>query len=150
MYSKDELKRIKKEFWTSFGQFSQLKRSRLGLNKKWMLYKTGVKGIELKFGFEEKNCTVAIEIDLSNNKAEEYINKIRILKDELSQNTTYRLIFENKILPESLKSVYHIFFEKENLSFKNQKDWPDIFTFFFEQMLIIEEFMIENKEILKN
>jgi len=150
MYSKSELQKLKTKFWTSFGQFSQLKRNRLGLNKKWLLYKTDIKGLELKFNFENKNCIVAIEIDLSQNKAEGYINKIKLLKDDLSVNSTYELLLEKKVLAESHKPVYHIFFEKENLSFKNQKDWPEIFTFFFDQMLMIEEFMIENKEILKN
>jgi len=39
MYSKDESKINKKEFWTKFGFFSQTKRMALGLEKKWMIFR---------------------------------------------------------------------------------------------------------------
>ncbi len=142
MYSKEELRKIKTDFWTSFGQYSQLKRTRIGFSKKWVLYKTGIKGLELKFNFVKNGCVTAIEIDLSNSKSEDFINKLDLLKSEL--------ISEFELFEEinHQQNKYCYFYEKENLNFKNRQDWPDIFDFFFNQMLILEIFVIDNKEIL--
>ncbi len=144
MYSKEELKKIKTEFWTSFGQFSQLKRSRMGLAKKWMLYRTEINGLELKFIFVKDICKTAIEIDLSNSKSEAHISKLDLLKDELTSEFE---LFEEL---DHQQNKYRYCYEKENLNYKNRENWPDIFQFFFDQMLILELFIIENKEILNS
>lgn len=149
MYSKDELRRLKTEFWTTFGQFSQLKRSRLGYDKKWILYRTKLKGLELKFDFLGNNCIVAIEIDTNYSKSEDYISRINLLKDELIPPSTAKLNSEYLQLQHTNKQVYRIFFEKTELTFKNKNAWPDIFEFFFNHMIVIEQFIIENKDILE-
>ena len=149
MYSKDELKRLKTEFWTTFGQFSQLKRSRLGYDKKWVLYKTKLKGLELKFDFIGNSCIVAIEIDTNYSKSEDYISKINLLKDEIISSSTAKLHSEYLQLQRTNKRVYRIFFEKDELSFKNKNLWPDIFEFFFDHMIVLEGFVMENKDILE-
>jgi len=149
MYSKEEIRKIKTEFWSSFGQFSQLKRERIGYPKKWMLYKTDIKGLELKFDFLEKNAIVTIEIDPKNSKSEDYIYKIKLLQDELVSPEGYELFFENQVLKENFKQVYRVFFEKAKLSYRNKNQWPDIFNFFFDHMMVLESFVIENVDILK-
>ncbi|MGB5417276.1 MAG: DUF4268 domain-containing protein, partial [Algibacter sp.] len=42
MFSKEESKRIKQEFWTSFGK---------SFPRKWVLYDTKLKGLSFKFHF---------------------------------------------------------------------------------------------------
>lgn len=148
MYSKDELKTIKRDFWTHFGQFSQLKRSRLGLDKKWLLYKTDIKNLELKFDFIKNDCFVTIEIDLADKKAQDYIQKINLLKDELTSAEQLTLAQGTFVLENNLKQVYRFYFKKENLSFKTQTHWPIIFNFFFDHMLTLEKFILENKDLL--
>jgi len=148
MYSKEELKKLKTNFWTSFGQFSQLKRSRLGLDKKWMLYKTKLKGLELKFDFIDKTCITTIEVDINSYKANDYITKLELLKEEIIPLSSSELITEYLTL-KNKKDVYRIFYEKENISLKKRENWPTIFEFFFDHMLILEQFIIENKEILE-
>lgn len=147
MYSKEELKKLKTEFWTAFGQFSQLKRSRLGNDKKWILYKTGIKGLELKFDFYKKSIIVAIEIDLNVSKSDSYIQKIELLKEELLTEDNQLPFFELRESKQA-KNSFLIFFEKENLNFKKRADWPNIFVFFFDHMMILEDFVLENREII--
>lgn len=148
MYSKEEIRKIKTDFWTNFGQFSQLKRERIGYPKKWMLYKTELKGLELKFDFLEKNAIVTIEIDSKHSKSEDYIQKIKLLQNELISAEGYELFFESQLLKDNFKPVYRIFFEKPKLSYRNQVQWPEIFNFFFNHMMVFEAFIIENKDIL--
>ena len=86
MYSKEESKRIKKEFWTRFGWFSQKKRRALGLDKKWISHYTGINCLSLKFDFEKKKALVGIEINSGNAQEEEkYYNKLLSLKNILNE-----------------------------------------------------------------
>ena len=44
MYSKDELKNLKLEFWESFAAFCEVQPYLRGRKKTWVLYDTKVKG----------------------------------------------------------------------------------------------------------
>jgi len=68
MYSKEESKKLKKEFWTKFGGFSQKKRLSLGLKKKWISHYTGINCLSLKFDFEKNKALVGIEIIDGNRR----------------------------------------------------------------------------------
>jgi len=49
MYSKEELKRLKVEFWESFAAFCEVQPKLRNRKKIWTLYNTKVRGVELKF-----------------------------------------------------------------------------------------------------
>ena len=49
MYSKEELKNLKLEFWESFAAFCEVQPYLRGRKKIWTLYDTKVKGVELKY-----------------------------------------------------------------------------------------------------
>ncbi|MBN2668417.1 MAG: DUF4268 domain-containing protein [Bacteroidales bacterium] len=148
MYSKEEFKQLKVDFWTKFGIYSQRKRQKKGLDKKWLLYKTDIKGIELKFDLEEKSCLTTIEIDLRQSISNSYIEKINLLKDELKDKTDFKLEEQDLFLAGD-KYVYRYYYQLNDLSFKNKDNWPLIFQFFFKHMLALENFILENKDILK-
>ena len=54
MFSKEESKKIRQEFWTSFGK---------EYPRKWLLYNTKIKGVTLKFTFTTKIAQVSIDIE---------------------------------------------------------------------------------------
>ena len=56
MYSKDELKNLKLEFWESFAAFCEVQPYLRGRKKIWTLYDTKVKGVELKFDATRDYC----------------------------------------------------------------------------------------------
>jgi hypothetical protein len=147
MYSKEEFKQLKKDFWTKFGQFTQLKRERLGLSKKWMLYKTGLKGLELKFDLDENSCFVALEIDNSSPFAHDYFNKIQILKTEITSQSEDELLED--IIQKAGRIITRYYFERSGLNIKNQAHWPEIFSFYYSHMIILETFVLNNKDVLE-
>ena len=48
MYSKEELKNLKLEFWESFAAFCEVQPYLRGRKKIWTLYDTKVKGVEIR------------------------------------------------------------------------------------------------------
>ena len=69
MYTRDELKQLKKEFWEGFGTYCSeipaLKRRK----SKFMLYNTKMKGVEMKFDATRDGAYVILEINLSDEQA---------------------------------------------------------------------------------
>ena len=66
MYSKDELKQLKKDFWEGFGLFCA-NHPVLGKRKsKFMLYNTKMKGVELKFDANREGAFVILEFNHSS------------------------------------------------------------------------------------
>ena len=58
MYSKEELKNLKLEFWESFAAFCEVQPYLRGRKKIWTLYDTKVKGVELKFDANRQGAYV--------------------------------------------------------------------------------------------
>ncbi len=68
MYSREELKQLKQEFWKSFATFCELQPYLRNRPKMWMLYNTKVRGVELKFDATRSAAYVILEV---NHKKED-------------------------------------------------------------------------------
>lgn len=53
MFSKEESRILRQEFWTGFGK---------SFPRKWILYNTKLKGLNLKFYFDTKTALVALDL----------------------------------------------------------------------------------------
>ena len=67
MYSTEELKRLKLEFWESFAAFCEVQPYLRRRRKIWTLYNTKVKGVELKFDANRKGAYVILEVNHLND-----------------------------------------------------------------------------------
>lgn len=150
MYSKEEAKVIRKRFWESFDKFSKKRRKRLGKSSSWMLQKTGIKGFSLKF--DTNNKTVQVGFDIASKGLQrqlKYYEKMLSLKTLLDEEFDQKLIWNDHYITEEGKEVFRIYIEKTELSVFNEKDWNQIFDFFFEQMNKLEDWFLEYKDIIK-
>lgn len=68
MYSKDELRKLKTEFWESFAAYCGVQPYLRRRRKMWVLYNTKVKGVELKFDATRNGAFVILEV---NHKQED-------------------------------------------------------------------------------
>ena len=64
MFSKEESRLLREEFWTSFGK---------SFPRKWILYNTKLKGFTFKFHFDTKSSLV--ELDLEDRSEERRVGK---------------------------------------------------------------------------
>ena len=63
MYSKDELRKLKTEFWESFAAYCEVQPYLRRRRKMWVLYNTKVKGVELKFDATRNGAFVILEVN---------------------------------------------------------------------------------------
>ncbi len=146
MYSKEESKRLRIEFWNTFGYLSKKKRQ----NRAWLLYNTKIKDVNLKFTAEQKFCAVSIDIEYKNTeKRHNFYNNLLSLQKLFNEEFNNELIWaEDYTLPNG-KVISRIFVEKTGLSIYNKKNWTEIFEFLYTNMNKMENMFLEYKDIIK-
>ncbi len=148
MYSRAEAQQIKQEFWTTFGQWSAKKRKHNNLPERWLLNKTGVRGIRFRFSAEGKEIGAHLDItEKDAERREALLMKIRFLRSEFEQAGDKILVFTTE---EPLINGAVISWVKSPLSLMNREQWPDIFHFFFTAMTSLESVFEANREVLSN
>ncbi|WP_298248191.1 DUF4268 domain-containing protein [uncultured Christiangramia sp.] len=142
MFSREEAKQIRQEFWTSFGK---------EFPHKWLLYDTKMKEIQLKFSFEHKVAQVSLDItDADELLRDYYFEKLLSLKTVLKDSYLPEIIFvKDYVLPEG-KTVSRIYVEKEGVNIYNKKFWPEVKQFLAENMLKLEEFFDDFQDFIKD
>lgn len=142
MFSREESKKIRQEFWTSFGK---------EYPRKWLLYNTRMREIQLKFTFNRKLAQVSLDIDDPDELIREYyFEKLESLKTILKSNYLPGIIFEKDYeLPEG-KTISRMYVEIENVSIHNKHDWPLVKEFLARNMTLLEEFFKDFSDFIKN
>ncbi|MFD0975456.1 DUF4268 domain-containing protein [Salinimicrobium gaetbulicola] len=142
MFSKEEAKKLRQEFWTSFGK---------EYPQKWLLYNTRVKEIQLKFTFERKYAQVSIDIVAEDPLIREYyFEKLESLKTILESEYLPEAIFDREYeLPEG-KIISRIYTQKDKVSIYNKKDWPLVKDFLYQKMTLMEEFFNDFSDFIKS
>lgn len=141
MFSKEESKKLREDFWISFGK---------SFPKEWILYNTKIKGLVFKFQFNLKIAQVSIEIDHNNlEKRIELWEKLYALKSILKDEFLPEAIFNDSYILDEGKEISKIYVEKTNVSIHNKNTWQETMEFLYKHMNLVESFFIEYKDILE-
>jgi hypothetical protein len=150
MYTKEEAKKIREEYWNQFRSWSARLRTRNGKKGRWMLNDTGIKQLKLKFHFDEERALAGIDVDTRNlDKRIEIWDKLESLKPRLEEIADFELIWDMEFAVDKEKSVSRIYTDLVPVNIYEKKDWKKVNTFFYERMTIIEDFFLEYKDYLK-
>jgi len=149
MYSKDEIKVLRKEFWLSFSNYTKFYSSKIGVDILWLFYKTGIKGVELKFDIDKKSVKVILEINSkSKQERDRLFNELfkykSIISDEFNDNLLWK---NNYILPEG-KVVSRVYIEHD-CNYYNKSNWPNVLKFMCENMYRLQTNFLLIKDVYK-
>ncbi len=142
MYSKEEAKKVRKQFWIFFAK---------RYPRKWLLYNTGIKDVTLKFDFTNGYALVAIDSE-SNDEIDKayYYEKLLSLKSLLLEEVSPNLIFDDEYLLDSRKVISRVYIRLEGVKINNKNDWPKVFDFLYEYMSKLELFYLEYQDFIKD
>ena len=141
MFSKEDSKKIRQEFWTSFGK---------SFPRKWILYNTGIKGFALKFHFDTKKAFVSLDIESDLEKRIQYWEKLIALKSILIDDFVPNAVYEETCLLENGKEISRISVKLESkVSIHNKNTWQETMEFCNKTMNKFESFFEDNKELIK-
>ncbi|TPN88631.1 DUF4268 domain-containing protein [Aquimarina algicola] len=142
MFSKEESKKIRQEFWTSFGK---------AYPRKWLLYNTKIKDVTLKFTFTTKKTQVSIDIEPQDEIIKAYYyDKFLSLKTILTSEYIPEIIFDDNYELENGKIISRVYTEILGLNIHNKKTWDDAMEFLNESMNKLEIFFKEYEDFIKN
>ena len=150
MYSKEEKKNIKIAFWEGFKTYSSPKRRKLGKNKNWVMQNTGIKAIDLKFDINNKMASVSLDVvskSLDNKVA--YWGKLLSLKTLLNDSFDRKVIWEEMFLLYSGKEIIRIGVIYQDVNIMDKACWDEVYEFFFKQMITLEDWFEEYKDIIR-
>ncbi|HPT43590.1 MAG TPA: DUF4268 domain-containing protein [Paludibacteraceae bacterium] len=140
MYSKDELKLLKKDFWEGFGIYCS-NHPVLGKRKsKFMLYNTKMKGVELKFDANREGAFVILE--LNNPKEEDRLKRYEQFekyKAVMEENFPEGLIWDFAYKLETGHEVCRIYSQKTGIDIHKRIHWMEFYTFMASEMLKLEK-----------
>ncbi|MDH7446861.1 DUF4268 domain-containing protein [Aquimarina sp. 2201CG14-23] len=142
MFSREESKKIRQEFWTTFGKVYP---------NKWLLYNTKIKDVTLKFTFTTKHAQVSIDIEPFDEVIRAYyFDKLLSLKNILITEFLQDIIFEEFYELENGKIISRLYVELPNVSVHNKKTWKETMLFLHKNMMKLETFFLEYKDFIEN
>lgn len=150
MYSKDELKNLKLEFWESFAAFCEVQPYLRGRKKTWVLYDTKVKGVELKFDATREGAFVILEVNHRSEEARlEMFERLTWYKDTLETDFPEGLTWDICFVRDTGKQVVRIYTAKSGIDFHRRQDWGEFFSFMASQMYLLERNFMSIAEYLR-
>lgn len=150
MYSKDELKNLKIEFWEGFAAYCEVQPYLRGRKKVWTLYNTKVRGVELKFDATREGAFVILEVNhRSEEERLEMFERLTWYKETLENDFPEGLIWDIYFVRETGKQVARIYTEKRGIDFHRREHWGDFFAFMASQMYLLERNFMSIAEYLR-
>ncbi|MDP4239281.1 MAG: DUF4268 domain-containing protein [Bacteroidota bacterium] len=150
MYSKEELKHLKKEFWEGFGLYCSHVPALKRRKSKFMLYNTKMKGVELKFDATRKGASVILEINLQDPKQRlEKFEQFEQFKPTFEKQFPQGLIWEPTYIRETGTIVSRIYTEKNGIDLHRRIQWMEFYQFMSTEMLKLEKAFKMVKEVIE-
>ena len=141
MFSKEESRLMKQEFWTSFGK---------SFPRKWILYNTKLKGFSFKFYFDNKKAYVVLDLEDDLEYRIKYWEKLESLKTILISEYLPEAIYHEEYILDNEKEISRILVPLDlKVSIHNKNSWRNVMEFFNVNMGLFEDFFIEYKDIIE-
>jgi len=146
MYTREQASQIRKEFWTTFGNYMSPIKSAEGLNINWLNYKTGLKYVYFRLDADKRNASAGIEITHPDEGIQElFFEQFEELKSLLHNylNEEWEWILHTS--DENGKTICRIYKELTNVNVFNKEDWPKLISFFKPRIIALDEFWCDAK-----
>jgi hypothetical protein len=143
MYTKEEAKNIKIQFWENFKQYTKEKIGK----KRWLLRNISIKYSQLKFDADRNHAIVGIQIDSKKDiKRHMIYDTVRAYKIVIEDICGEDLIWEKEYLTEDNRSISMVYYKLDNVNLFRKEDQKKIYDFFIEKMTLLELAYLEIKD----
>ncbi|MEN9444393.1 MAG: hypothetical protein RIS47_1283 [Bacteroidota bacterium] len=150
MHSREEAKQTRVDFWTYFGQYATKLRIQQQRPRKWTLYKTGLKGVELKFDTTNNQMVVTIDIYHKDSvKRLEMYERFGQVKSLLNEAIAVPVTWTDNYTDAVGKTSCRIYISQDGMDIYDRNTWPTAMQWFAKHMLLLEDAFEEVKPFLK-
>lgn len=147
MYSKQQVGLIRKNFWTSFGQYMKPLPNAEGESTNWLNYKTGVKHIFFRMDADNKRASISIEITHPDPlERKKYYEQFFQLKSLFTETINEEWNLQQEVVDEHGKKFSLIGTEISGVNIFNPDDWPAIISFLKPRIIALDAFWVLAKD----
>ena len=151
MYTQEEAKQLRLNFWEQFGARCRIHPELRQRKKNFILHRTKVPGVALRFEADRKGARVILELGQQNEdkrlKAFEILQHYKILLEEgFHEGLNWEFYHQRE---DSKKEVCRIFTELTDVDIHRQNQWPHIYNFFIDNMLQLEKNFLLIRDVFK-
>lgn len=151
MYSKEALKQLKIDFWTSFKNHMSKKRSSSGRRINWINYPSEIEFVYIRIDTDNKGARFMVDIQAKDAGVRAIIwEQLHELKAVMVSEMGDEGLWIENTFSESVPAFDRIIWERTDLSFYRPEDHPAIMAFFEDRLVRFDAFYQEFKEILIN
>lgn len=148
MFSKEEAKAIREEFWTAYGIYMRQHIPLSGPKIKWANYKTGIRQMYFRLNMDSKSALVAIDMEHRDPDIRAlFFEQWEELKMLLHNSSDAEWIWNPSFVHMHGKEIARISVEKQDLSLFRKEDWGETFEFFGKIMVALDELWVDAKDI---
>lgn len=148
MYSKDEVKELKKRFWDGLSAYAEQHVELSHRRHKFMLHNTRMKGVTMKFDATRDGAYVILEIDHRNEEQQAKLYNHFLENRELLESAFDEpLIWDTRYEKECGKRVVCIYCMQPGLDIHRQEQWNDFYAFMVDNMVRLEKGFVQVKAI---
>ncbi|MET0394729.1 MAG: DUF4268 domain-containing protein [Chitinophagaceae bacterium] len=141
MYSKQETALLKKNFWTSFGQYMRPLPGAGGEPVNWLNYKTGIRHLYFRLDADSRQAAIGIELRHPDpDLRRQYYEQLEQLKAILEQETGEAWEWQLHAIDEDGREVSRIGIQLPGVNIFRREDWPAIISFFKPRLLALDAF----------
>ncbi|MDN3686849.1 DUF4268 domain-containing protein [Cyclobacterium jeungdonense] len=141
MYTRNEVSKLKQEFWTAFGGYMKPVPSAEGTPVNWKNYKTGIRHIYFRMSAERDRACIGIEIrhpdpGIGELLFEQLISFRKLLEIQLEESWTWRPSNEEETANTGHKVEKCLL----GVNVLNKDDWPEIISFLKPRIIALDAF----------
>lgn len=141
MYSRQEASVLRKNFWTSFGQYMRPVQGAGGEQVNWLNYKTGIRNMYFRMDADQHSASIAIELrHPDTSQQQEYFKQLEQVKNVLEEETGEKWQWQLHGKDEDGNLVSRIGTSISSVNIFNTSDWPAIISFLKPRMIALDRF----------
>ena len=150
MYTRQELSKLKQDFWTRFGQYMLPIASVTGDKVNWVNYKTGVLNIRFVMDADTRQATIAIVLSHSDTETRlKYYMQLQNMKVILTEALGEEWNWNENDVDEYGKVTSTVSTSLPGISIASQSDWPAIISFLKQRILALDSFWADTRFVFE-
>lgn len=139
MYSKDEVRDLKKRFWDGLSAYAETYPELQDRRHKFMLHNTRLKGVAMMFDATRDGAYVILEISHRNEDQQQKLyNHFCEYRDLLEAEFDTSLVWDTNYVRDCGKRVIRIYCSKSGIDIHRQEQWEEFYSFMVANMIRLE------------
>ncbi|ADX68374.1 Uncharacterised protein [Weeksella virosa] len=146
LFSKEEAKRIKHEFWTAFGSYMKLQPNAEGRRINWINYKTGIKGLFFKTDVFNRHAEISVQVAHPDPSYQQMIwEQLEEFELVFASYCGDDWVWEKNDFSDEGKPISSIRLKLDQVSIYRESDWAEIIRFLKENSIALDAFWVDHK-----